>query len=114
MGPLVEGRLLLFELGCLRNQLFDCIARNDGYFITRPAIDADPHIVATHRRWCGRTIDFKGKRLKEVANRLQRDVLDVKVEVAFQGRVYAGTRRNVRPRLRLFAVRLLETTGYWF
>ena len=51
-------------------------------------------------------------RLKEMADRLQRDVLDVEVEVAFQRRVYAGIRRTVRRRLRLVAVRLPESTEY--
>ena len=47
MGPWVEGRLLLFDLGYFRYQLFDCIDRNGGYFITRLATNADPRIVAT-------------------------------------------------------------------
>ena len=114
MGPWVEGRLLLFDIGYFRYQLFDCIDRNGGYFITRLATNADPRIVATHRRWRGRAIDLEGKRLKEVASRLQRNVLDVEVEVAFQRRVYAGTRRTVRRRLRLVAVRLPESTEYRF
>ena len=33
MGPWVAGRLLLFDLGYFRYQLFDCIDRNSGYFI---------------------------------------------------------------------------------
>ena len=114
MGPWVEGRLLLFDLGYFRYQLFDCIDRNGGYFITRLAANANPRIVAIHRQWRGRAIDLEGKRLKEVASRLQREVLDVEVEVAFQRRVYAGTRRTVRRRVRLVAVRLPESTEYRF
>ena len=41
-------------------------------------------------------------------------MLDVEVEVAFQRRVYAGTRRTVRRRLRLVAVKLPESTAYRF
>ena len=37
MGPWVEGRLLLFDLGYFRYPLFDAIDRNGGYFITRLA-----------------------------------------------------------------------------
>ena len=114
MGPWVEGRLLLFDLGYFRYQLFDCIDRNGGYFITRLAANANPRIVAIHRQWRGRAIDLEGKRLKEVASRLQRAVLDVEVEVAFQRRVYAGTRRTVRRRVRLVAVRLPQSTEYRF
>ena len=51
MGPWVQGRLMLFDLGYFRYQLFDCINRNGGYFITRLAANANPCIVATHRQW---------------------------------------------------------------
>ena len=37
MGPWVVGRLLLFDLGYFRYQLFDCIDRKGGYFIIRLA-----------------------------------------------------------------------------
>ena len=112
MGTWAEGRLLLFDLGYFRYQLFDCVDRNGGYFITRLNANANPRIVAVHRQWGGRAIDIEGKRLKEVASRLHREVLDV--EVAFQRRVYAGTRRTVRHRVRLVAVRLPESTEYRF
>ena len=114
MGPWVEGRLLLFDLGYFRYQLFDCIDRNGGYFITRLATNADPRIVATHRQWRGRSIELVGKRLGEVAERLKRDVLDVEVEVVFKRRVYGGIRRTARRRLRLVAVRLPDSSEYRF
>ena len=81
---------------------------------TRLSANANPCIVATHRQWRGRAIELGGKRLEEVAARLQRDVLEVEVEVAFQRRVYAGTRRTVRRRPRVVAVTLPESTGYRF
>ena len=114
MGPWVQGRLLLFDLGYFRYQLFDCIDRNGGYFITRLGANADPRIVATHHQWRGRAIELPGKRLKEVASRLKRDVLDVEVQVAFRRRVYAGTRRTAQRHLRLVAVRLPNSTEYRF
>ena len=114
MGPWVEGRLLLFDLGYFRYQLFDAIDRNGGYFITRLATNANPCIVATHRQWRGRSIELVGKRLGEVAGRLKRDVLDVELEVVFKRRVYGGIRRTARRRLRLVAVRLPESTDYRF
>ena len=67
-----------------------------------------------HRQWRGRAIELEGRRLKEVAGRLQRDVFDVEVEVAFQRRVYAGIRRTIRRRVRLVAVRLPESSEYRF
>ena len=94
--------------------MFDCIDRNAGYFITRLSANANPRIVAVHRRWRGDAIELEGKRLKEVSSRLQQQALDVEVEVTFQRRVYAGTRRTVRRRLRLVAVRLPKSTEYRF
>ena len=44
MGPWVKRRLLLFDLAYFRYQLFDCIDRNGGYFITRPAANANRRI----------------------------------------------------------------------
>lgn len=61
MGPWVEGRLLLFDLGYFRYQLFDVIDRNGGYSITRLAANADPCIVATYRQWRGRAIETAPK-----------------------------------------------------
>ena len=112
MGPWVEGRLLLFDLGYFRYPLFDAIDRKGGYFITRLAANADPYIVATHRQWRERCIKLVGKRLKEVAGRLKRDVLNVKV--AFKRRGYGTILRTARRRLRLVAVRLPESSEYRF
>ena len=114
MGPWVEGRLLLFELGYFRYQFFDAIDRNGGYFITRLAANADPCIVATHRQWRGRSIELVGQRLREVAGRVKRDILDVEVEGAFKRRVYGGIRRTARRGLRLVAVRLPDSSAYRF
>ena len=114
MGPWVEGRLLLFDLGYFRYQLFDAIARNGGHFITRMAANADPCIVATHRQWCGRSIEFEDKRLKEVVGRLKRDVLDVEVEVAFKRRGYGGIRRTARRHLRLVTVQFPVSSAIRF
>jgi len=114
MGPWVRGRLLLFDLGFFRYQLFDCIDRNDGYFLTRLHPGANPRIVSTHCQWRGRAMALEGKRLSEVAHRLRRDTLDVEVEVAFPRRAYAGVRHTARSRMRLVAVRLPGSTEYRF
>ena len=114
MGPWVRGRLLMFDLGFFRYQLFDCIDRNGGYFLTRLQSGANPKIVATHRRWRGRSIDLEGVRLSEVADRLRREVLDVEVEVAFKRRVYSGIRRTARRTMRLVGVRLPGSREYRF
>ncbi|MCC7411852.1 MAG: IS4 family transposase [Gammaproteobacteria bacterium] len=114
MGPWVRGRLLLFDLGFFRYQLFDCIDRNGGYFLSRLPAGANPRIVGVHRRWRGRTVALEGKRLDEVAGHLRRATLDVEVEVEFRRRVYGGRRRTDRRRLRLIGVRDAESASYWF
>ena len=114
MGPWVRDRLLVFDLGFFRYQLFDCIDRNGGYFPSRLPASANPHIVGVHRRWRGRAVKLQGRRLDEVADSLKREVLDVEVQVEFRRRVYAGRRRIDRRRLRLVGVRDAERRSYWF
>lgn len=105
VGPWVRDRLLLFDLGYFRYQLFDCIDRNGGYFLSRLPARANPRIVAGHRRWRGRALALEGQRLDAVAAKLKRAVLDVEVEVQFQRRAYRGYQRTDRSRLRLVGCR---------
>jgi len=114
VGQWVRDRLLVFDLGYFRYQLFDCIDRNGGYFISRLKENANPHIVNTLRQWRGRSVPLVGRRLREVAGRLKREVLDVEVEVSFRRRVYAGRRSGKRRRLRLVGVRDSNTGRYHF
>ena len=114
IGPWVRDRLLLFDLGFFRYQLFDCIDRNAGWFLTRLPASANPRIVGIHRRWRGRSVELQGHRLDDIASRLRRTILDVEVEVEFKRRIYAGHRRTQRRRLRLIAVRDPACARYWF
>jgi putative transposase len=114
MGPWVAGRLLLFDLGYFRYQLFDCIDRNGGYFLTRLPAGANPLIVGVNRLWRGRTVALEGKRLDDVAGKLRRMTLDVEVEVEVQRRIYAGRRRMQRRCFRLIGVRDADSHSYWF
>ena len=114
VGPWVQDRLLIFDLGYFRYQLFDCIARNGGYFLTRLSGSANPRIVAVHRRWRGRALELEGKRLRQIATVLRREELDVEVEVSFKRRAYNGRRRTACRRFRLVGVRDLEGGAYRF
>jgi putative transposase len=111
-GAWVRGRLLLFDLGYWRFQLFDNIDRQGGFFITRLKAGANPLIIAAHQRWRGRAVQLVGERLRNVFERLRRSVLDVEVELGFQRRVYRGKRRRGRYRCRLVAVLDRETGCY--
>lgn len=109
VGKWVKDRLLLFDLGYFRYQLMSCITRNGGFFVVRLKKNADPVIVAVHRCWRGRSVPLVGRRLSEVLSRLQREELDVEVEIRFKNRVYGGVRRSATMRLRLVGVRDSQT-----
>jgi IS4 transposase len=112
VGGWVRDRLLLFDLGYFRYQLFDCIDRQGGYFISRLKENANPPITAILRQWRGRSVPLVGERLRDVIDRLQREVLDVEVEVAFRRREYAGSRSGAHRTLRLVGVRDAGTGRY--
>jgi len=105
VGPWVRGRLLLFDLGYFRYQLFACITRSKGYFLSRLKGNSSPVIVALNRTHRGRAVPVIGERLREVVARLNREILDVMVEVTFPRRTYRGRRHCDRQRLRVVGVR---------
>jgi putative transposase len=111
-GAWVEGRLLLFDLGYWRFQLFDNIDRQGGFFITRLKDRANPIITAAHRRWRGNQVELVGERLQSVLAKLQRTTLDVQVELCFSRRAYRDKRSRGRFRCRLIGVRNEEAGRY--
>jgi len=114
-GRWVAGRLLLFDLGYFRYQLFDAIQRQGGYFLTRLKQNANPEILALHRRHRGQAIALVGQRLRDVEPRLQRQVVDVEAEVRFRRRAYRGRRRGASLRVRIVGLRdELRDTYHWY
>jgi len=105
VGRWVTGKLLLFDLGYFNYQLFSCITRNEGYFVSRLKGNARPTIVGINRKHRGRAVPVVGEKLHDVVARLKREVLDVDIEVRFQHRTYAGKRRFGKQRLRVVGVR---------
>lgn len=112
VGRWVRDRLLVFDLGYFRYQLFDCIDHHGGHFISRLKENANPQITAALRQWRGRKVPLIGERLRDVIGRLKREVLDVEVEVAFRRREYLGSRAGARRTLRLVGVRNPDTGRY--
>jgi IS4 transposase len=110
VGRWVQDRLLVFDLGYFRYQLFDCIDRHGGYFISRLKENANPRITATLQQ--GRSVPLVDQRLRDVIARLKRDVLDLEVEVVFRRREYLGRQSGARRRLRLVGVRNADTGRY--
>jgi IS4 transposase len=111
-GRWVRDRLMLFDLGYYRFQLFDCIRRQGGFFVSRLKERANPIITAVHRRWRGRSVPLVGEHLQDVLARLQRQSLDVEVEVQFQRHSYGGHRSTAHARFRLVGVRDAQSGRY--
>jgi putative transposase len=112
VGPWVAGKLLLFDLGYYAYRLFDNIRRNTGFFVSRFKINGNPLIITNHRACRGASVKLVGKRLQEVLPFLQREILDVEIEVGFKRRCYAGKKRKATTHFRLVGVRDAETGEY--
>jgi putative transposase len=104
IGPWVKSRILLIDLGHYSHRHFAKISENGGYFVTRWKTLADPLLVRSLQIHRGRAIDLEGQRLKDVLPRLEREVLDGEVELAFQRRAYNGRHSGDAFRCRLVAV----------
>jgi len=105
VGKWVKDHLLLFDLGYFRYQLFSCISRNGGYFVSRLKSNANPTIVAILRVHRGRSVPVLGQKLLDVVQRLRREVLDVVVQVRFERRRYANRVRRATQCLRVVGIR---------
>jgi IS4 transposase len=90
VGKWVESKLLMFDLGYFRYQLFDCIARNGGFFLSRLKANANPTIVSENILHRGQARSLVGQRIWDCIPWLQCETLDVMVQVNFNRRSYAG------------------------
>lgn len=88
IGPWVAGRLLLFDLGFFKWQLFSRIHEHGGFFVSRLRDDVNPMVVAENRTWRGASRKLAGRRLRDVKEGLAREVVDILVEVEFPRRLY--------------------------
>lgn len=115
IGSWVAGNLLLVDLGYYSYWLFQRIADNGGWFISRVKDGSNPLIVGQNRRWRGTAVNLIGERLRDVAGRLQRAVVDVVVEVGVKRRKYSGRARTEAQRFRLVGVyNANEKTHHWY
>lgn len=104
VGRWVKDRILLFDLGFYRFQLFARIDENKGFFVSRLKKDGNPTILQSLKVHRGRSIDIVGKTWQEIKNQLKRDVLDAEVEVTFSRRAYRGKKSRDSKVMRLVAV----------
>ena len=112
VGRWVKDRLLLFDLGYYRYQLFDRIDRQGGYFISRLKENANPLITTVLGSGGAQGLPMVGQRLQDVVNRLRREQLDLSVRVQFKRRAYYGVRSGAEREFRLVGVRDAETGRY--
>lgn len=112
IGGWARNRLLIFDLGYFCHRLFDRIARNGGFFLTRVKANANPTIISVNRRWRGRSIPLVGQKLKDILPHLKREILDVMVEVQFDRRRYAGQVSKGARQFRLVGVANRQTGHY--
>lgn len=112
VGQWVRDRLLLFDLGYYSFHLFDRIDQNRGFFLSRLKTNANPRIVAANRKWRGRAVSVVGEKLQDVLPRLERQVLDVMVQVRFRRRVYRGKHTYKTRTFRVVAVYNADAKRY--
>ncbi len=76
--------------------------------------NANPTITALNRVHRGRAVPVVGEKLRDVADRLRREVLDVEVDVRFQRRIYGGRARHDVQSLRVVGIRDARTGEHHF
>jgi len=106
VGPWVQGRLLLFDLGYYGYRLFERIDSFGGYFVTRLKTNANPTLVRVLNGPSGGTLEGEG--LQTALLRLRRPVLDAIVSVRYKNQ----RGRYLQATFRLVAIRNNETRQY--
>lgn len=112
IGAWVRGKLLLMDLGYYCFSLFERIERNGGYFISRAKTNFNPVIVASNRKWRGRSRPVIGENLQDVLPYLKRREIDLIVEITVTRRSYRGKRSKVKKFFRLVGLLNQETGRY--
>jgi putative transposase len=104
-GSWLQGRLVLLDLAYFKYRRFALIDENGGYFVSRLKKNANPVITEELREWRGRAIPLEGSKINDVIDELQRQYIDVEVEVEFKRGPYNGTRSLDTKRFRVVGVR---------
>lgn len=112
IGPWVKNRILLFDLGFFKYQMYARIVENGGHLVSRLKKNANPLIVAVNNTGPGNRINVVGKKLNEVLPKLKRQILDVEVDIQFKRRKYKGKSRMDVKRFRVVAVYNKEVGKY--
>jgi len=105
VGKWVRDKLLLFDLGYYKFQLFSCIDRNGGFFVSRVKTSSDFEIVADNLPCRGRSVSLVGEKLQSVSQSLLRQSIDVMVRMKFSNRSYRGSRSGNEKKFRVVGIR---------
>jgi IS4 transposase len=98
-GRWVSGALVLFDLAFYDFWLLNRIDANDGWFVSRVKSNANFEIVEELRDWSGNSIPLEGKQLQDVLDDLQREEIDVRVELSYD--LKRGSRRSATRTFRM-------------
>ena len=112
LGPWVQDRVLLLDLGFFRLQIFDRIDQYKGLFVTRLKKKVNATIVSVNRTCRGNAKELVGEKLWDVLPSLKRGVLDLEVEMSFKRREYKGKRTKTARRFRVVGMYNDDAKGY--
>lgn len=112
IGPWVKDHILLMDLGFYKHNSFARIDENGGFFISRLKNGVNPLIIKTNSVCRGNSIDIEGMRLKEVLDKVKRQIIDVEVEIVFKRRKYNGKQSEDVKCFRLIAIYNIEEKKY--
>jgi len=112
LGPWVEDKLLVFDLGYYDFNFFRRIDNHGGWFVSRLKSGANPTIVTNHLNPPGNAIELEGNQLQDVLDRLKRQRLDMTVEMEVKKRRYGGSRSRAMCQFRVVGQRNQQTGEY--
>jgi putative transposase len=102
IGPWIKNHIFLTDIGSINRKLIDSINENGGYFISRLRNRDDPIITEAIRPVQG-DIVVEGQRLGEVLTKIEKQVLDLNVEVPLKGKGHSGGKKRDGIKLRVVA-----------
>jgi putative transposase len=119
LSKAIAGTLLLFDLGYFSYDIFTRIDQFGGFFISRLKKNVNPKIVFDRHTGPGLTRNLKGMKCKDAVVGLDRNVLDVDVEVVFRRKRRATKKDSrktvqIKHRFRLVGVRHPESGTFHF
>jgi len=113
IGPWIEDRILLVDLGFYKNQMFARVEENGGYFVSRIKKNMDPIVVSVEEGLSKtKSKKFAGKPVSECIEQLSGKNLDAVVKIKFKRRAYKGKQKQDEMNVRLVAMYNTKEKNY--